>query len=165
MWKQWLKQQWFNSQCHFLVLLTAFGVSVDRSKAGDPVLPFPTYPRSGVLCSQEWPGLGLVAGRPEVERTGTLLTERPLSTVKQAQLDTLYGLENVSQYIQNTGQVKTKHRLQHTEPTTCCEADQAPQINADTYIETTDALVLQFVDITVCEWHDSDTGNAFHFLL
>lgn len=27
-----------------------------------------TYPRSGGLCSQEWPGLGLVAGRPEVER-------------------------------------------------------------------------------------------------
>lgn len=40
----------------------------------DPFSPFQTYPGSGVLCSQEWPGLGLVAGMSEIERTGRLLT-------------------------------------------------------------------------------------------
>lgn len=35
-----------------------------------------TYPGSAVLCSLEWPGLGLVAGKPGVERTGRLLVMR-----------------------------------------------------------------------------------------
>lgn len=58
-----------------------------------PSSSFQTYPRSGELCSQEWPGLGLVAGRPEVERTGTLLTGRPPIVEKQEQLYTLCGRE------------------------------------------------------------------------